>query len=135
MTDTYRIYHLRCGMTKNKAPKKEAGSTKKTYVVSGSVTDVEVRQAATKEGPKPYAVARITTAGKDGKNGRVIPVLTFYPTGVKALQGKKDGAKVKVFGQFETFTGKDGKKKQTFALIGNHTPNVNKEKPAEVNIS
>lgn len=133
MTEVDLLCHLMCAMTKSKAPKKEAGSTKKTYVVSGSVSDVEVRQAATKEGPKPYAVARITTAGKEGKKGRTIPVLTFYPTGIKALQGKKDGAKVKVFGQFETFTGKDGKKKQTFALIGNHTPK--KEKTAEVNIS
>jgi hypothetical protein len=121
-------------MSKTKAPKKEAGSTRKTYVVSGSVSSVEVKQANTSQGPKPYAVARIETAAAEGKKSRTIPVLTFYPTGIKALQGKKDGAKVKVFGTFESFKGRDGKKKQTFAVIGNHTPKLKQEKNVEVNL-
>jgi hypothetical protein len=121
-------------MSKSKAPKKEAGSTRKTYVVSGSVSAVEVRQANTSQGPKPYAVAKITTAAAEGKKSRTIPVLTFYPGGIKALQGKKDGAQVKVFGTFETFKGKDGKKKQTFAVIDKHTPKLKTEKTVEVNV-
>lgn len=121
-------------MTKSKAPKKEAGSTRKTYVVSGSVSGVEVRQANTSQGPKPYAVGKITTAAGDGRKSREVNVLTFYPGGIKALQGKKDGASVKVFGTFESFKGKDGKKKQTFAVIDKHTPQLKNEKTVEVNV-
>jgi len=121
-------------MSKSKAPKKEAGSTRKTYVVSGSVSAVEIKQANTSQGPKPYAVAKITTDAAPGKKSRTVSVMTFYPKGIKALQGKKDGSQIKVFGTFESFKGKDGKKRQVFAAIDKHTPKLKNEKTVEVNV-
>jgi hypothetical protein len=98
------------------------GKEKTFYNMTGVITSLEVKEAQTKEGPKPYAVARITTPASNGIKSRTIPILTFYPTGIKELQKHKEGDTIRVSGTFESFTGKDGKKKETFAVTGEGGP-------------
>jgi hypothetical protein len=94
---------------------------KKYYKVSGVVSDITIKEAQTKEGPKTYAVAKLTTPETERNKSRVLPILTFYPEGIEILKKAKEGENISILGSFESFTGKDGKKKQTLAVISDAT--------------
>jgi hypothetical protein len=40
---------------------------KKYYKVSGVVSDITIKEAQAKEGPKTYAIAKLTTPETEGK--------------------------------------------------------------------
>jgi uncharacterized OB-fold protein len=81
----------------------------KLYNINGKLlTDVEVRQAKTKGGDKPYAYGRVETKG-----GKAITIMTFVKNGIEALDGKKAGDGVRLYG---TFT--KGDKGRTFSAMG-----------------
>jgi hypothetical protein len=102
---------------------------KKRYIVKGTISDIEMRVAYTREGERDYGTANILTKTKNGKE-RKIPVLTFYPTGMDFLFMAKENSKVEVFGTFTKIKGTNGTNK-FFELIGKHTK---KEKKQEVPI-
>ena len=78
--------------------------------------DVEVKQANTQTGPKPYALVKV-----EGKGKKVTTIMTFVAAGIKVLEGKKAGEAIDVYG---TYT--KGDKGQTFSAMGNSVPKAKK---------
>lgn len=79
------------------------------YNINGTLLgDVEIRQAHTKNGEKPYAYAKV-----QAKNEKVITIMTFVTSGIKALTGKTAGTAVRLYG---TFT--KAPKGRTFSAMG-----------------
>jgi len=105
---------------------------KKLYTVSGTLTSLDFKEAKTKTGLKPYAVGKLVTPETAGKKSITIPILTFYPDGIKYLKEQKVGHKVKLLGRFGTFTAKDGKTKRTFsAMFGGDLKQALEEKKSK----
>lgn len=104
---------------------------KKTYILKGKLTDIEMRTAHTKEGEKEYGTANIEISNETGKKRRV-PIMTFYPSGIDFLYMTKEGSKVEVFGTFTKLKGTNGVNK-FFELIGKHkSKSKNKETTLEM---
>jgi hypothetical protein len=104
---------------------------KKTYILNGKLSNVEMRVAYTKDGEKEYGTANIEVETPSGKK-RNVPILTFYPTGIDFLYMAKENSKVKVFGTFTKIRGTNGVNK-FFELIGKHNEKTKKkEDPIEI---
>ena len=78
--------------------------------------DVEVRNAQTKTGAKPYAYVKV-----QAKNEKVVTVMTFFPKGIAALNGQKAGTALRLFGIWVK-----APKGRTFAAMG-----LSPERPAK----
>jgi hypothetical protein len=93
------------------------------YNISATLLgDVEVRQAQTKTGPKPYAYVKV-----QAKNEKVITVMTFVTAGINALQGKTAGTLVRLFGTYTPVKNAEGKVTgRTFSAMG-----ISPERPAK----
>jgi len=94
----------------------------KLYTLDATLlADVEVKQAHTQKGDKPYVSVRVAQ-----KNGKEVTIMTMAPKGIAALQGQKKGAKVRLFGVFTK-----GTKGRTYAAMGVSTPLPPKNKAAK----
>jgi len=89
-----------------------------TYILKGTLKNIEMRVAYTKEGEKEYGTADLEVKTPCGKR-RTVPILTYYPTGIELLYMTKEGTKVEVFGTFTSLKGTNGTNK-FFELIGKH---------------
>ena len=78
--------------------------------------DVEIKQAKTQNGDKPYALVKGTL-----KNGKSITVMTFTKSGIAVLEGKTAGTSLRLYG---TYSKSD--KGQTFSAMG-----LSPERPAK----
>jgi hypothetical protein len=85
----------------------------KLYTLNATLlADVEVKQAHTQKGDKPYVSVRVAQ-----KNAKEVTIMTMAPKGIAALQGLKKGAEVRLFGVFTK-----GTKGRTYAAMGVSTP-------------
>ena len=89
-----------------------ANETAKLYNINGTLSsDVEIK---TNSNGKQYALAKIQGAK------RSTTVLTYVKAGIAALEGRKAGEAIRLFGTFEK-----GDKGQTFSAMG-----LSPERPA-----
>ena len=88
-------------------------SLPKLFTISGNLTsDVEIKTANTKNGPRPMALAKAVA-----KNGRKVTISTMSAKAIAYLTGKKSGDSVRVYGTFQ----RDGKA-ITFSAIDESIP-------------
>jgi hypothetical protein len=102
---------------------------KTTYILKGKLKNIEMRIAHTKEGEKEYGMAEIEVKGPKGKD-RIVPIMTFYPSGVDFLYMAKENSNVEVFGTFTKLKGTNGINR-FFELIGRHKKKT-KDKTSEM---
>lgn len=93
----------------------------KIYNLNGTLEcDVEVRENSNK---KPYALARVKPKDAEGKE-KTTTVITYFEAGIAALQNKKAGASVRLYGTYEK-----GGKGQTFSAMGNFPEKTAEKSP------
>ena len=80
-------------------------------------TSVEIRQAKTEKGDKPYAYAKATTKG-----GKALTIMTYVKAGIAALTGAQEGETLRLYGTYEQ---SDDNKIRTFSAMG-----ISQERPA-----
>jgi hypothetical protein len=82
----------------------------KLYNLNGTLESAP--EFKTNSNGTPYALAKVQSKDKEGKE-KSTTVMTYVKNGIEALQGKKAGDSVRLFGTYEK-----GDKGQTFSAMG-----------------
>jgi hypothetical protein len=98
---------------------------------AGKVVSVEARARTSKTGEKSDLVARVETSRNGKTVTRSVRILDGAPKAA-LVEVVVPGANVNLYGVYESFTGKDGKRAQIFKALGVAKPRAAKAAPEAI---